>query len=249
MANADRARRRHRTPRPRPRTSGRHAQRDALSSPRASCIGSASAAPGDTIAPARAMPNISSSIAWSRKSPGKPARRRKRCSSSNSPAGVAGRQIKRIPVAHLAGDAELQHQRFQPGDRVQAGPIGPRRALETIEFGQFRQRAVDFPQQHRGRGRGAAAAGQLAIDDDDVEALARQALGDQRSRDAGADDQRIAFEVLADLEADRMLARRKPRRVAAAQVGLFGIVCIENADRGPQGADAGANRRTPAPIA
>ena len=72
--------------------------------------------------------------------------------------------------------------------------------------------------------------GKFAIDDDDIESLARQALGDQRSGDAGADDQRIAFQVLADVEADRMLARGKPRRASAAKIGLFGVVCIENAD-------------------
>jgi len=54
--------------------------------------------------------------------------------------------------------------------------------------------------------------------------LPRQAFGDQGSRDACADDQRIAFDVLAEVEADRMLSRRKPRRPAAAKVGLFGIV-------------------------
>jgi hypothetical protein len=46
-----------------------------------------------------------------------------------------------------------------------------------------------------------------------------------------------------------MSGRRKPRRLTAAQIGLFGIVGIESADHGPQGADAGNNWRTPAPIA
>jgi hypothetical protein len=64
----------------------------------------------------------------------------------------------------------------------------------------------------------------LAIDDDDVEALARQPLGDQRSRDAGADDQRLAFQILGDLRPWRRLGRSKPGRAAAAQIGLFGIV-------------------------
>jgi hypothetical protein len=59
--------------------------------------------------------------------------------------------------------------------------------------------------------------------------------------DAAADDQRIAFEVLANLEADRMLSGRKPRRSAAAKVGLFGIVWIENADGRPLG--SGLDRR------
>ncbi|WP_291866458.1 hypothetical protein [Bradyrhizobium sp.] len=63
-----------------------------------------------------------------------------------------------------------------------------------------------------------------------MEALARQALGDQRSRDAAPDDQRIAFQVLAEVDADRMLPPCKPRRTAAPQVGMFGVICIEDAD-------------------
>ena len=139
-------------------------------------------------------------------------------------AAFARRKIQRILVAHVAGNAEPPDQRFQAGDGIEAGAIGARGALEAVDFAQFAQRPVDFPQQHGGGGRRAAAAGQLAIDDDDVEALPRQAFGDQRSGDAGADNQRIAFEVFADFAARRMCRRRKPRRTAAAQVGLFGIV-------------------------
>jgi hypothetical protein len=57
-----------------------------------------------------------------------------------------------------------------------------------------------------------------------IQPLPRQPLGDQRSGNAAADDQRIAFDVLAEVEANRMLSCRKPRRPAAAKVGLFGIV-------------------------
>jgi hypothetical protein len=94
-------------------------------------IGSASAAPGETIAPARAMPKCSSSIGWSRNVPGKSARRRSACSSISSLAARGG----------------------------------------------------------------AAAARKFAVDDDDIEALPCQPLGDQRSGDVAADDQRIAFQV------------------------------------------------------
>jgi hypothetical protein len=88
----------------------------------------------------------------------------------------------------------------------------------------LRQGAIDFPQQHRRTGDSAAATGKLAIDDDDIQTLAREAFGDERSGDAAADDQRIAFDVLSDLKADGMLGRHKPGRAAAAKVGLFGIV-------------------------
>ena len=64
----------------------------------------------------------------------------------------------------------------------------------------------------------------LAIDDHDIEPLPRQPFGDQRAGDAGADDQRIAFGVFEEFGARRMPGRRKPRRAAAAQIGLFGIV-------------------------
>jgi hypothetical protein len=88
----------------------------------------------------------------------------------------------------------------------------------------LRQRAVDFPKQHRRARRGAAAAGKFTIDDDDIQALARQALGDQRSGDAAADDQRVAFQVFGYIGAAALLCAGKPRRAAAAQVGLLGVV-------------------------
>jgi hypothetical protein len=66
-------------------------------------------------------------------------------------------------------------------------------------------------------------AGEFAVDNDDVQFLPRQAFGDQRSGDAAADNQRIAFDVLAEVEARRVMSGREPRRAAAAQVGLFGI--------------------------
>jgi hypothetical protein len=156
-------------------------------------------------------------------------------------AGIARSQIKRILVAHVAGDAELQHQRFQAGDRGKAGAIGARRPLEAIGLSQFGQRTVDLPQQHRRAGGGAAAPGQFAIDDGDIQALTCQPLADQRSGNAGADDKCIAFDVLADFAADRLSGDRKPRRTAAAQIGLLGIVWIENADN--KTSDAGAKYR------
>jgi hypothetical protein len=88
----------------------------------------------------------------------------------------------------------------------------------------LRERAVDFPQQHRRTGGCAAAAGKLAIDDYYIQTLAREALGDERSGNAAAADQRIAFHVLADVKTDSMLACHKPGRAAAAKIGLFGII-------------------------
>jgi hypothetical protein len=72
--------------------------------------------------------------------------------------------------------------------------------------------------------------GKLTIDDDDIQPLAREALGDERSGNPATDDQCIAFDVLSEVKTDSMPARRKPGRAAAAQVGLFGIVCVKNAD-------------------
>ena len=129
----------------------------------------------------------------------------------------------------------MKDQRFQPGDGMQACKISARRPFKAVGFRQLRQRAVDFPQQHRRRGGRAAATGKLTIDDDDIQTLAREALGDERSGNAAADDQRIAFDVLTEVEADSMPAanqgERPPRRsavqtrrAAAAKVGLFGIV-------------------------
>ena len=64
----------------------------------------------------------------------------------------------------------------------------------------------------------------LAIDDDDIQALAREALGDERPGNSAADDQRIASDVLSEVKADSMLVGGKPRRTAAAQVGQFGVI-------------------------
>ena len=89
--------------------------------------------------------------------------------------------------------------------------IGARRALEAKSLSEVRQRTVDLPQQHRSAGRGAAVPRQFAIDDHDIEALSRQAFRDQRSGDPGANNQRIAFDVFADLTAGRMPGRRIPR--------------------------------------
>jgi hypothetical protein len=101
--------------------------------------------------------------------------------------------------------------------------IGPRRPFEAVNFRQLGKGAIDFPQQHRGAGGSAAASGQFAIDDDDIEALAGKSFGDQRSSNAATDDQHIAFEIVTDLQSGRRFDSLIPGRVAAAQVGLFGI--------------------------
>jgi hypothetical protein len=54
--------------------------------------------------------------------------------------------------------------------------------------------------------------------------LPRQAFSDQRAGNAGTDNQRIAFEVFAEVAARRMRRRREPWRTAAAQIVLFGII-------------------------
>jgi hypothetical protein len=79
--------------------------------------------------------------------------------------------------------------------------------------------------------------GKLAIDDDDIQPLAREAFGDERPGNPTADDQRIAFDVLSEVETNGMPACRKPGRAAAAQVRLFGIVCVKNADDKPLAAN------------
>ena len=67
-------------------------------------------------------------------------------------------------------------------------------------------------------------AGKLTIDDDDIKPLPGQALGDQRSRNAGPDNEGITLEIFAHFKARGTSWLCEPRRTAAAQVGLFGIV-------------------------
>ena len=87
-------------------------------------------------------------------------------------------------------------------------------------------------------------AGKLAVDDDDIEALPRQALGNQRSGDAAADHQRVAFQVFGYIGAAGLLGPRKPRRAAAAQVGLLGVVGFEAINGTPSCSPYGAKRNT-----
>jgi hypothetical protein len=61
------------------------------------------------------------------------------------PTAIACRKAKRIFRAHVAGDTELPHERFQAGDGIEAGAIGPRGTLEAIDFAQPTQRLVDLP--------------------------------------------------------------------------------------------------------
>jgi hypothetical protein len=62
--------------------------------------------------------------------------------------------------------------------------------------------------------------------------LPRQPLGDQRSGDAAADDQRVAFQVFGYIGAAALLRAFKPWRAAAAQVGLLGVVGFEGGNGG-----------------
>jgi hypothetical protein len=64
--------------------------------------------------------------------------------------------------------------------------------------------------------------------------LSGKPLGNQGAGDAGADDQRVAFQAFADTKRDRALSSPEPRRSAAAQIGLFGIVWIKNANGSPR---------------
>jgi len=54
--------------------------------------------------------------------------------------------------------------------------------------------------------------------------LPRQPLGNQRSGNAAADDQRVAFKVFGYFGAAALPGACKPWRAAAAQVGLLGVV-------------------------
>jgi hypothetical protein len=57
--------------------------------------------------------------------------------------------------------------------------------------------------------------------------LPRQAFGDQRSGNAAADDQRVAFQVLGDGGSVALFDAFEPRRAAAAEVGLLGLTGLE----------------------
>jgi hypothetical protein len=62
--------------------------------------------------------------------------------------------------------------------------------------------------------------------------LPRQPLGDQRSGDAAADDQRVAFQVFIDVGAAALPGAREPWRAATTQVGLLGVVGFKGGNGG-----------------
>jgi hypothetical protein len=74
--------------------------------------------------------------------------------------------------------------------------------------------------------------------------LPRQPFGDQRSCDAAADDQRVAFQVFGYIGTAALLCPRKPWRAAAAQVGLLGVVGFESINGTPFCSPYGAKRNT-----
>jgi hypothetical protein len=60
--------------------------------------------------------------------------------------------------------------------------------------------------------------------------LPSQTFGDQRSGNAAADDQRVAFQVFGNGSSAALFDAFEPRRAAAAQVGLLGAVGFEGID-------------------
>jgi hypothetical protein len=62
--------------------------------------------------------------------------------------------------------------------------------------------------------------------------LPRKPLGNQRSGNAAADDQRVAFQVFGNVGPASLPGAFKPRRAAAAQVGLLGVVGFEGVNGG-----------------
>src|SRR4051812_22518541 len=150
-------------------------------------------------------------------------------------SGVASRrEIKRILLPHFAGHAETGDEHLESAHGIEACTISARGTLEAISLHKSCERPVDFPEQHRGAGGCATTAGILAVDDHDIEALTRQSLCHQRAGDAGADDQRVTFDIFTDSRPRRLPGRSKPWRMPAAQVALRGGVGIENADDRPR---------------
>lgn len=64
--------------------------------------------------------------------------------------------------------------------------------------------------------------------------LPRQPLGDQRSGNAAADDQRVASGIFSDARKKIGRCALEPRRAAAAEIGLFGVILVERTDVSPQ---------------
>ena len=94
--------------------------------------------------------------------------------------------------AQLANHAAPGDKPDQSAHRRKARLIGSHCSFITVKRDELTKWPVDLPEQHGGTGKGAALSGIFAIDDRDVAAVAGQALSDERTGDAGADNQDFA---------------------------------------------------------
>ena len=160
----------------------------ALRSACASCIGSASAAPGG-----RAGTLCRSDRAEGR-SRSRPAGRRAHGADTLPAIPLSCQRQDRANSCRVSQVSPITPQRLQTGHRVEA------------EVSARRARAVGLPARSRPVRSPIAASRclprcccgrMLAIDDHDIQPLPCQPFGDQRAGNAGANDQRIAFGVCA----------------------------------------------------
>ena len=115
-------------------------------------------------------------------------------------ARTAG-DIKRRTFVEGAWQIERTDQLLQAGNRLQTVAIDIGRSFEAVQIGEFAQRAIDLPLQHRGTGRRASESRMLAIHHRHLMALCRQVLGHHCAGDAGADDQHLASMIPRKLDA------------------------------------------------
>jgi hypothetical protein len=121
----------------------------------------------------------------------------------------------------------MRDQGQQSPSCLVTGAIAADCLLETVKLCEFQKRTVDFPEQHRCAGDGAAEARNLAIDDDDLVTLPGQALSHQGTRDTGAYDQNLATKAGGD-RLYRGWRQDRPRCTGTAQIVLFDIFVLED---------------------
>jgi hypothetical protein len=133
-------------------------------------------------------------------------------------AALAG-QIEASGGAPAAPVAPRLGQGLDPADGIDAEPIAADRVVGSDLLDQVEEVGVDLILDERGGGSGAAPRDLPRLEQDDVDALAGEPVGDEGAGDAAPDDGHVAAAVAAEPWVGRRQAdERWPERGAAGQI-------------------------------
>ncbi len=114
-------------------------------------------------------------------------------------------QIERMSLAQATGQSLCRYQFNKPAGSSKAAATDVGGSFESINIRELGQRAIDFPQQHRGTCCGTAKPGTLPVDNTDVVPLRCEMFRRQRTCDSGADNEHLATEISFNCRSDQSL--------------------------------------------